>query len=233
MDDPLMIGTRGWEHAAWVGGFYPPELPEEWRFCFYSNNLRSVLVPQAAWADATRANAEQWVTDSDPAFRFVLELPAALSTPLGPAQRDQLIEAFLESTEPIAPRTAGLLLRIAPDTPLSLDWFEHLLNRLGDIAPTCVDLAENEWRGPEPLGSLMRQGTGLAWHCGHEPAPRPGGRLLVALAPPASAREVRGWIERLAQWRTGGTAAGLFFDAPEAAAKSAQEARIIAELMGV
>lgn len=233
MNDPLLIGTRGWEHAAWTGGFYPPELPDDWRFCYYSNNLRSVLVPQAAWRAASRAAVEQWVTDSDPEFRFVLEVPAALSAPLGNGQRDPLIETFLDTVEPIALRTAGLLLRVAPDTPVLLDWFEHLLNRLGDIAPLCVDLTENEWRNDPVLEALARQGTGLAWHCAHEPAPQPGGRLMVALAPAAGAREVRRWIEQLAQWRAPGTAAGLFFDAPESAVKAAQEARIIAELMGV
>ena len=60
------------------------------------------------------------------------------------------MDQFLEAFAPIAPRTAGLLLRIAPDTPVFLDWFEHLLNRLADIAPLCVDLPENEWRDPEP-----------------------------------------------------------------------------------
>jgi len=233
MNEPLMIGTRGWEHAAWTGGFYPPELPDDWRFCYYSNHLRSVLVPQAAWAAATRAAVAQWVTDSDPAFRFVLEVPAALSAPQNHGDRDRGVEAFLETVEPIAPRTAGLLLRVAPDTPVLLDWFERLLSRLDETAPVCVDLAENEWRDEPVLEALARQGAGLAWHCAHEPAPRPGGRLLVALGPAAAAREVRRWVEQLAQWRTPGAAAGLFFDAPESAAKAAQEARIIAELMGV
>ena len=34
MTEPLMIGTRGWDHGAWAGGFYPPELPDDWRFSF-------------------------------------------------------------------------------------------------------------------------------------------------------------------------------------------------------
>jgi len=237
MNEPLMIGTRGWEHAAWNGGFYPPELPDDWRFCYYSNNLRSVLVPQATWATAARSDVAQWLTDSDAAFRFVLEVPALLSAPLEAAKQDRELDAFLETVDPLMPRVTGLLLRMAPDTPVLLEWFERLLHRLGDIAPLCVDLAENEWRDPEPLNALRRQGAGLAWHCAHEPEPRPGGRLLVALAPPASPRDMRRWIEKLAAWQSSGQTAGvqaaLYFDAPDSAAKSAQEARLIAELMGV
>ena len=89
MTEPLMIGTRGWAHAAWEGGFYPPELPAEWRFCFYSNNLRSALVPQEQWATVTGADVAAWLEDSDPAFRFVLELPPALGVPHAHARRDR------------------------------------------------------------------------------------------------------------------------------------------------
>ena len=47
MTEPLLIGTRGWDHAS-GGDFYPADLPDDWRFCYYSNNLRSVLVPIAS-----------------------------------------------------------------------------------------------------------------------------------------------------------------------------------------
>ena len=230
MAEPLMIGTRGWNPAP-GGDFYPPELPDDWRFCFYSNNLRSVLVPQAIWDSAQRTDVAQWLEDSDPAFRFVMELPATLGLPLTQGKREQALARFLETLEPVAPRTAGLLLRIMPDTEVLPDWFEHVLNRLADIAPLCVDLPEGPWRAPTVLAVLERQGAGLAWHCAREVAPHPGGRLMVAFAPPAPAREVRHWIERLAQWQGRDSYAGLFFE-PDAA-KAAQEARLIAELMGV
>jgi len=230
MTEPLMIGTRGWNHTS-GGDFYPSELPEDWRFCFYSNNLRSVLVPQELWVETKRADVAQWLEDSDPAFRFVLELPATLGLPLTHGKRDRALAQFLGTLEPIALRTAGLLLRIAPDTEVLPDWFEHLLNRLADIAPSCVDLPGGPWRAPLVYAALERQGAGLAWHCAREAAPHPDGRLMVALAPPAPAREVRRFIERLAQWQGQDGLAGLFFDA--GAAKAAQEARLIAELMGV
>ena len=225
-----MIGTRGWNHAS-GGDFYPAELPDDWRFCYYSNHLRSVLVPQEAWDTAQRNDVAQWQEDSDPEFRFVVELPAMLGLPFTHGKREQAQAQFLENLEPIAPRTAGLLLRIAPDAEVLPDWFEHFLSRLADVAPLCVDLPEGAWRVPAGYAALVRQGAGLAWHCAREAAPHPGGRLMVALAPPAPAREVRGFIEQLVQWQGQDSLAGLFFDA--GAAKAAQEARLIAELMGV
>jgi len=230
MNEPLMIGTRGWNQLT-GGDFYPPELPDDWRFCFYSNNLRSVLISQETWNSVQHADVEQWLEDSDPAFRFVIELPATLTLPLTHGKREQVLAQFLETIEPIAPRIAGLLLRIMPDTDVLPDWFEPILNSLAEIAPVCVDLPEGSWCAPTVYAALERQAAGLAWHCAREAAPHPGGRLMVALAPPAPAREVRHWIERLAQWQRPDSFAGLFFEA--GAAKAAQEARLLAELMGV
>jgi hypothetical protein len=143
------------------------------------------------------------------------------------------LDRFLEQSEPLQTRTAGLLLRLAPDTDADSGWLEQLLPQLNPVAPVCVDLPENEWRAPEVLAVLARQHAGLAWHGAHEAAPQAGGRLMVALVPAAAPREVRGWIEKLAHWQASHSQAALFFDAPPAAPKAAQEARIIADLMGV
>jgi uncharacterized protein YecE (DUF72 family) len=230
MREPLMIGTRGWNHVS-GGDFYPPELPDDWRFCFYSNNLRSVLVPLETWDIARRADVAQWLEDSDPVFRFVLELPMTLGLPLTHGKREQQLAQFLETIEPIAARTVGLLWRIQSGIDVLPDWFEHFLNRLADIAPVCVDLPDGAWQTPMVYAALERQSAGLAWHCARDAAPHPGGRLMIAYAPAAPAREVRHWIERLAQWQRADALAGLFFDA--GATRAAQEARLIAELMGV
>jgi uncharacterized protein YecE (DUF72 family) len=230
MVDPILIGTRGWNPAS-GGDFYPSELPDDWRFCYYSNNLRSVLVPQETWDAVQRSDVAQWLEDSDPAFRFVVELPATLGLPLTQHKREQALAQFLETLEPVAPRTAGLLLRIAPDTAVLPDWFEHFLNRLANVAPLCVDLPVGSWRVPMVYAALERQGAGLAWHCAREPAPHPGGRLMVAHAPTAPARELRHWLGQLVLWQGQSGLAGLFFESD--AAKAAQEARLIAELMGI
>ena len=75
----LLIGCYGWDYDLWSPQFYPEELPPSWRFCFYSNEIRSVLVP---WAVLSRATAEQistWVEESDDGFEFVLEISGAPS----------------------------------------------------------------------------------------------------------------------------------------------------------
>lgn len=231
MLDPIMIGARGWSDIIPGDDFYPAELPPEWRFSFYSNNLRSVLVPRELWPSISRTDVSEWLNDCDPAFRFVLELPVDLSRPL-PETPSQELDSFLDLCEPIAARVAGYLLRVDPDAVTDPDWLESFVHRLVDIAPLCVDLPLS-WRTPLVLAALARQGAGLCWHCALEPEPPPGGRLRLALAPPATPSVTRRYIERLVQWQNQDAQAGLFFTKAPGATKAAYEARLIAELMGV
>ena len=240
--ESIMVGARGWEHPQRAGGFYPEELPADWRFTYYSNHLRSVLVPSETWKGTGIAEVREWVEDSDPDFRFVLELPAAFSRP-APGEvvhgrtvdgakdaMERALKDFLETVEPIAPRMAGFLLRIPSQAPRERPWLERILGALGEKRLLCVDLPP-PWRTEDVLASLARCGAGVCWHPEREPAPLPGGRLLVALSREGAPRAQRRILEQLIQWQGESGQAALFFDTGQAAVKQAKQARLIAELL--
>ncbi len=219
MSEAILIGTRGWDHADWQGGFYPAELPAEWRFCYYSNLLRAVLVPAEAWAGATPSTVAQWLEDSDAGFRFVLEPP-----PLASAVE---LAAFLRLIEPIASQTDGFLASAASLEPAQLDM---LLAGLTRAHPVCVDLPGEQ--SSELAALIAAHRAGRCWHCSQRGAPAPGGALLVALGAGGPAPELRQALEALARWQATGGRAALFFEGP-GAAEAARTARTLAELMGV
>lgn len=233
MKEPILIGTRGWEDPAWNGSFYPEELPPDWRFTYYSNQLRAVLVPGERWAATAEAEPRDWPQDSDPAFRFVLETPPELGRSFRDDDAQGLLARFAATIEPLRSQTAGLLLRVPAGGSPDAARIDRQLGRLRDLAlPLCVDLAPAH-RSVAVLGVLDRHGAGVCWHPESEPAPRPGGPLLVALSQAAEARAQRGLLERLAHWQDErGAKAGLFFKGPKAPAL-AQQARLLAELMMV
>ncbi len=227
MSEPILIGTRGWQQAEWAGDFYPPELPEDWRFCFYSNRLRAALVPGESWHDLNAQAVAQWVEDSDPAFRFVLELPPDWSQ-LAPGSLAAAFDRFRVLSTPIHSRTAGLVVRAtgAPDPA----WLAALLDAIGEFRPTAVDLP-----GAQRTAALQsvctQRAAGWCWRCAEEEAPGSGG-LVVALASAVPPRALRRILEQLNGARGRDGAAALFFEGAQAA-KAAEEARILAELMAV
>lgn len=231
MADPILIGTRGWEDGRWAGGFYPAELPPEWRFCYYSNHLRSVLVPADLWSNVSRRDVAQWVEDSVPAFRFVLEVPQALvyTTPAAFATG---LAKFGELVAPIADQASGFVLRLDGGVPLDLAALETCVRALSQFGHACVEVPDS-WRSPELYACLEHCGVGVLWDTSRDTLPQPGGGLLVALARRVDAREQRRILEQLAYWQDESRVAALFFNNIPEASELAKQARIIAEMMGV
>ena len=213
MAESILIGTRGWDRPDWTGTFYPDVLPADWRFSFYCNQLRAVLVPAEAWSAASQVDVRVWAEDAFPEFHFVVELSAT-----SPSSLDILA--------PIRSQIAGLLLH----TPAVPDkaWLVARLAEFSASFPLCVDLPPPA-RTPDLLACLTQYDAGLCWRTDIEPEPCPGGKLMVALAATAEPRAQRRLLETLAAWQGADGLAALFFEDPEAA----KHARLLAELMVV
>jgi hypothetical protein len=82
----FLAGAAGWDHPAWIGPFYPGELPAQWRLAYYAHYFGCVLVPAAAWREAGGPGAASWAADTPAGFRFLLEAgegAGALAASLG------------------------------------------------------------------------------------------------------------------------------------------------------
>jgi len=229
MPENLLIGTYGWNYDAWQGGFYADDLPSDWRFCYYSNAIRAVLVPGAVW-EAGAADPGQWMEDSDPEFRFVLELPPALARP---GARDPAgdVSAFAERAAPLAARTAAWMLRVDAQSAPDAAWLTQACAVAGEHAPLCVDLPAGPW-GDAALADVVRgAGAALCWHPGESLAPAEGGRFLVATLGDADLKALRWVIQTLGHWMGETRGAALFFEHVASAPRLAEQARILAELL--
>ena len=232
MSESILIGTRGWDYENWTKTFYPEQLPNDWRFCYYSNELRSLLVLAETWETVERRDIEQWVEDSDPEFRFILELPKNVLVSTSLSRFEKKLEEFIYLVEPIRRQVSGLLMTNVVDTKPDLGLLETKLTILNNYKPVCVDTDPGQIKN-DIDALLVQSNTGVCWHTDREPSPRPGGRLLVAITQKTDPKEQRCILDTMAKWQEGQAIAGLFFDNSKHAAKQAQQARILAELMGV
>ena len=68
----VLIGSRGWLHPGWEGGFYPDDLPPDWRLAYYANEFPMVVIREQEWAQI--ADIQALREDCPDTFRFVVEL---------------------------------------------------------------------------------------------------------------------------------------------------------------
>lgn len=74
MLDNLQIGSLGWDYDHWAGGFYPEDMPEEWRLDYYANTFRVVLVEQACWSKWSEDDIEEVIDAVEGEFGFYFEV---------------------------------------------------------------------------------------------------------------------------------------------------------------
>lgn len=104
------LGATGWEHAQWTGIFYPEDLPPEWHLTFYNNLFNCAYLSYGEWGQRGLAQLRQWVEDTHPGFRFVLQ-----ANPGGETAQDR------ERLKALEPRL-GLVMADAEPAPGALCW---------------------------------------------------------------------------------------------------------------
>jgi hypothetical protein len=73
LERKVLLGALGWDWPDWEGGFYPLDMPPEWRLTFYNTQFQCVFLPAAQWRGATGEALAQWADDTHDRFVFLLE----------------------------------------------------------------------------------------------------------------------------------------------------------------
>ena len=77
----LYLGTQDWRHAAWRGGFYPDDLPDDWLLSYYNNHFQSVYLTADVVRRARPEDWTVWLNDTLESFVFLVELSEELEIP--------------------------------------------------------------------------------------------------------------------------------------------------------
>jgi hypothetical protein len=133
----IRLGGFDWRHAAWQGGFYPDDLPEDWQLTFYANEFDALGLAAEAWLAPSLEELAGWVTDTREGFRLYPELPArqvsdleARLKALGPRLGATLAGAGCP------PAIIGLAGRFAPV------WAQAALEGLPPVAHDLIEALE-------------------------------------------------------------------------------------------
>ena len=73
------LGAIGWDHAAWIGAFYPEDLPQEWRLSYYNTCFECVFLSYALWSETPLETLAAWREETLDHFCFLLESPPVVS----------------------------------------------------------------------------------------------------------------------------------------------------------
>jgi len=220
------VGARGWEHPSWRGGFYPEDLPDDWRLSYYANAFRAVLVPAERLGEASAGEVAQWGEDVPQGFRFFIEVSGGL---METYQGD--VSGFLSHIGSIGDSVGGIVLDLeAAPVPTAAGlggWLEQLGGQFALGA--C-------WRegalAAEAVTLLGAHGVGRCWRSGDE-GHAGGARACCGFlgAPVQDVCRLRGQVESFMAWTASCGQAFLCLEGAPGIYGEMEQARVIAELL--
>lgn len=219
-DYPLLIGSCGWVHSAWLVDFYPEDLPLDWRLGYYANEFPVVMVTAREW-ELPEANPVRWCEDTETSFRFVIEITVDPNDTIQ-RQRDRLT-GFGE-------RCSGIVLRI--NASMAVSAINAQLDAIGNSWPVCLDFGNS---GPnETVMHLLREREiGWCWHgVGTAEGLNQGALGVTRIhSQEDNPQQVRQWVETALASSTAQRQSILLFEGDPPSIAVMRQAQIIMDLL--
>lgn len=163
----ILIGTQGWNYAAWVGPFYPEGTRPAEFLATYAKAFNTVEVDSTFYAVPAAKVVRGWAQRTPPGFVFALKMPQEITHERRLRDADDVVAQFLDAARELGPQLGPILVQMGPDfAPDELPALDRFVRRLPNDLRFAVELRQAKWMKPEVraelLALLAEQGMALA-----------------------------------------------------------------------
>jgi len=152
----VLIGTQGWNYAAWVGSFYPSDTRPAEFLSTYARAFRAVEVDSTFYAVPDAKAVRAWAERTPADFTFALKMPREVTHELRLRHADDLVRQFLDRARELGAKLGPILLQMGPDfAPEELPALEQFIPMLPGDLRFAAELRESRWMRAEWLPRLL------------------------------------------------------------------------------
>lgn len=150
------IAALGWQGSEWEG-FYPDEMPADWRLDYYANEFFAVVVPYPEWSLADDETVMEWLEQVSDDFRFYWELQEGDAAATARLQALLHDEAFVAHWGGVVDARGPALL---PQSPFGSETFALLsLQQNVALRPLRVEMEQAMAQGGSRLLVVVSAGA--------------------------------------------------------------------------
>ncbi|HEX6748984.1 MAG TPA: DUF72 domain-containing protein [Longimicrobium sp.] len=156
MADRVLIGTQGWNYAAWVGPFYPEGTRPADMLSLYAQAFGTVEVDSTFYAIPPAKTVRGWAERTPPDFVFALKLPQEITHERHLRRAEAETELFLDRARLLGPKLGPILVQLGPEfSPADWDALEAFVPRLPRDLRFAVEVRQQRWTRPDVLYDLL------------------------------------------------------------------------------
>jgi uncharacterized protein YecE (DUF72 family) len=152
----ILIGTQGWNYAAWVGPFYPPGTRPEEFLSMYARAFRVVEVDSTFYAIPDARVVRLWMERTPAEFTFALKMPREITHDLRLRDADDVVHEFLDRARELGSKLGPILMQMGPDfAPDELPALEQFLPKLPRDVRFAIEVRDRRWMYANVLSHLL------------------------------------------------------------------------------
>ncbi len=163
MGGAILLGTQGWNYAAWVGPFYPEGTREADYLSVYARAFETVEVDSTFYAVPPEKTVRSWAGRVPDRFTFALKMPREITHErrlVGCAER---LAEFADRIRLLGRKLGPVLIQLGPDFgPGERGALEAFLQLLPRDLRFAVEFRQGGWLGPALLELLRPHNVALA-----------------------------------------------------------------------
>lgn len=159
----VLLGTQGWNYAAWLGPFYPTGTRPADFLSTYGRAFGTVEVDSTFYAVPPERAVLGWAERAPPGFRFALKLPQTITHEHRLRGGDDVLAQFFERARLLGPKLGPVLVQLGPDFgPDELPALVRFLPKLPGDVQVAVEFRQRGWLTEGVLNLLADHGVAPA-----------------------------------------------------------------------
>ena len=152
----ILIGTQGWNYAAWVGPFYPLGTRSTEYLSLYARAFRIVEVDSSFYAIPDARAVRSWAERTPRDFTFTLKMPQEITHERRLKDADDLAMMFFDRARELGPRLGPILMQMGPDfAPDEFPALEQFIPTLPRDLRFAIEVRQSRWTRAEVLAPLL------------------------------------------------------------------------------
>jgi len=221
------IGTSGWHYPHWRGPFYPDKLPASKMLDFYARHFDTIELNNTFYRLPVPSGVQNWRDSTPSNFTFAAKGSRFLTHMKKLKDTGQGIDRFFERINPLGKKLGPIVFQLPPFWEVNPERLDAFLAALPPRRRYAFELRNPTWHIDEIYRILRRHNVAFClfeiagFHSGFEITANftyvrlhgPGAAYQGAY----SASALRGWAERIREWRKTLRAIYIYFDNDQAA----------------
>ncbi len=152
----ILIGTQGWNYAAWVGPFYPDGTRAPEMLTLYAQAFGTVEVDSTFYAIPPVNTVRGWARRTPGDFVFSLKMPQAVTHERRLRGVDDVVALFLERARLLGPKLGPILIQMGPDfVPSEFEHLARFLPILPHDVRFALEVRHSTWTRRDVLPDLL------------------------------------------------------------------------------